>query len=115
MGLKRTPIPKRRAKPRRGPLRSPKYRKWLTHERCAVAQSILSGRLCDVGFSDPAHTQNNGMRSKGPDSSCGPLCHLHHLLYDKNRGVFEEVFGLDMKAIAAEHYARYLAETGATK
>ncbi len=93
--LKRStkPIPKRRAKPRRGPLRSPTYRAWLRLKVCVIV---------GCGFvSEPAHTVNNGMRSKGPDSSCVPLCRNHHREYDAGRKAFEAKYGIDMKTAAS--------------
>lgn len=59
---KRTPRSRRR--PRRGPARSWRYKGWIR-----ALPSVVSGRLgCEA-----AHTQNNGMRSKGSDFSCVPL------------------------------------------
>lgn len=60
---------------------------------------------------DPAHTENNGMSSKGPDSSCGPLCRVHHNEYDAGRAAFEKKYRVDMKAVAADHWKRFCAET----
>lgn len=103
----RTPIRKRRSKPRRGPLRNNKYKQYLYDKPCEVCGNIPS---------DPAHTKNNGTASKGPDSSCAPLCRLHHQEYDhgKNgkRG-FETKYNVVMASIAEEWYTRYLAESGA--
>ena len=53
---------------------------------------------------DPAHTQNNGGSSKGPDSSCAPLCRAHHMEYDNGREAFEEKYGIDMAREAAIHW-----------
>lgn len=108
----RTPVKKRRSKPRRGPMRSKAYRDWLTTKTCAVHfigtyDCFYAWTLCD-----PAHTENNGMASKGPDSSCVPLCRKHHREYDAGRKAFENEYGVDMKAIAAEHYKRFREETG---
>jgi hypothetical protein len=62
---------------------------------------------------DPAHTANNGMGSKGPDSSCAPLCRVHHREYDAGRAAFEEKYGLDMAKEAAAHFRLYrLTEKG---
>ena len=66
---------------------------------------------------DPAHTVNNGRGSKGPDSSCIPLCKIHHNEMDgrlstkiTTKQAFAEKYGLDLAAIAAEHYERYEKE-----
>lgn len=107
------PIPKRRLKPRRGPLRSPEYREWLRTKRCAIYllgvdhKCFPGPRQCD-----PAHTENNGMRSKGPDSSCAPLCRVAHQEYDAGRDAFEVKYGIDMKASAAAHWMLFQLERG---
>jgi len=107
-------IPKKRAKARRGPMRDPKYRRWCSTQWCVVCR-ILSDDQRPPAYHpiDPAHTQNNGTSSKGPDSSCAPLCRKHHDEYDAGREAFEKKYGVDMKALAAEHYERYLQETAA--
>lgn len=109
--IRRTPVRKRRAKPRRGPLRDKGYRDWLKFERCAIANAdCYPGGYAQ---SDPAHTENNGMWSKGPDSSCAPLCRLHHQEYDAGRADFELRYNVDMKATAAKYWARYQQEKAA--
>lgn len=106
------PIPKRRLKPRRGPLRCPAFRAYLRSKRCAIAD--VAGHVCFPGphQCDPAHTQNNGMRSKGPDSSCAPLCRAAHDEYDTGRKTFEMKYGIDMKACAFAHWMLFLIERG---
>jgi hypothetical protein len=91
-------------------MRDPKYRRWLTSCRCLLAVTGYRGSLCDGGPSDPAHTENNGMRSKGPDSSCVPLCRKHHHEYDAGRAAFEEKYRLDMQGLAHMYYMDYLEE-----
>lgn len=82
------PIPKVRHKPRKGPMRDPEYRKWLRERLCAVACEWTRAKdKCIAPPNDPSHTENNGMRSKGPDSSCVPLCRKHHEEYDKGRAL----------------------------
>lgn len=107
------PIPQKRTKARRGPMRDPAYRRWCRQELCAVGVACGS-ETCSPFMRqfDPAHTQNNGMRSKGPDSSCVPLCRKHHTEFDTGRAAFEKKYGVDLKQIAREHYARYLEENG---
>jgi hypothetical protein len=109
--IRRTPVKKRRAKPRRGPLRDAKYRRWLRDRLCAVWRGPDSCFL--LSDCDAAHTANNGMGSKGPDSSCVPLCRKHHREYDAGRKAFEKKYGVDMRAIAAEQWARYEQERAA--
>ena len=97
------PIPRKRAQPRRGPLRCPEYRAWLRENMWCVIGVIEGSEGCrpQLGELDAAHTENNGMRSKGPDSSCAPLCRKHHREYDAGRADFERIHKIDMQAIAA--------------
>lgn len=113
---------KRRTKQRRGPLRDPGYRKYLAGKSCSALSDSPNDEAfegCDYwwhgyGFAtDAAHTENNGMNSKGPDSSCAPLCRKHHREYDAGREAFEKKYRINMKAIAAEHFARYEKEKAA--
>ena len=70
--------------------------------------------------SDPAHTgKTNGMTSKSADTSCIPLCGIHHDEMDGRlntkivtKSQFAEKYGLDLSAEAARHYAAYLKEHG---
>jgi hypothetical protein len=109
-------IPSKRSKPRRGPMRSKPYRDWCNRQWCAVSNTVPGVWLEWFGrysIIDAAHTQNNGMGSKGPDSSCVPLERALHIEYDRDRQAFEEKHKVDMKKIAAEHYERFLAESAA--
>lgn len=115
-GLKRStkPIPRRRAKPRRGPELDPGYVEWLHARKCCVPG-------CFEGPVVGAHTLNNGMRQKGPDSSRVPLCSNpfgadHHAQYDGQkklpngevgREAFEAYYGMDMKREREAHYGLY--------
>ncbi len=69
--LARAPIPKKRAKPRKGPERSEAYKRWIRTLPC------LSCGL--EGKSEAAHTgTDGGMRMKASDYSCLPLCPACH-------------------------------------
>lgn len=103
------PPKKRRGKPRRGPLRDAKYRSFLSVAG-ACAPCAIEGISALWEILDAAHTFNNGMSSKGPDSTCAPLCRIHHQEYDAGRLAFEHKYKLDMKAIAAAWWSRYLTE-----
>jgi hypothetical protein len=114
----RTPVKAKRAKPRRGPMRDPEYRAWCRAHVCAISIGrggcqLFGGHAATVLPSDAAHTLNNGLSSKGPDSSCLPLCRMHHREYDRNRKAFEAKYTVNMAALAAEHFARYQQEKGA--
>lgn len=124
---KRSAIPKRRKKPRRvSVVRDQKYMNWLKDNLCVACHVEFS--LAEPGTFparrllrdiDPAHTdKTNGMRSKGADSSCIPLCRTHHLEMDGHLNTcivtkeqFARKYGLDLAAIAAEHYARFKGES----
>ncbi len=123
----RSSLPRKRSKPRRGPDQAPVYRRWLQENgTCAAClaqvEMALAGRACEweitsgaletldarpafkPGLCDPCHTQNNGMRSKGPGAKCAPLCRRHHLEYDAGREAFEGKYALDMEEIADGWY-----------
>ncbi len=106
-------IPARRTKQRRGPVgipaeewRNPNYRLFLAVEGKCVAcvKEHPNWRWFNC---DPCHTENNGMRSKGRDSSCAPLCRVHHQEYDAGRKAFEERYGIDMQREAAVWFAAW--------
>ena len=110
--LKRRTVPMKakRSQPRRGPMRDRGYMAWLKERWCVSCWrngGPLNGHHAFSGVIDPAHTENNGMRSKGPDSSCAPLCRVHHREYDSGRAAFEAKYGIDMKNEAAAHWAAY--------
>lgn len=103
-------------------MRSKEYREFLReHGRCRVCETHGFIFGCKItmamnGVCDPAHTENNGMSSKGPDSSCAPLCRNHHDQYDGHRKLpngevgreaFEAYYKIDMKREAAMWYAAY--------
>ena len=83
---------KRRTRPRRGPLRCPKFMAWIKTE--------LSCLVCGRRPADPCHTSNNGTSSKGPDSGCVPLCREHHREFDAGRKAFEAKHRVNMAKIA---------------
>jgi len=98
-------------------MRDPKYRRWLKRQHCVVCKKMAETDATKVDFYgcipvDPAHTENNGASSKGPDSSCVPLGRKHHREYDFNRKEFEDKYRVDMKVLAAQYYAQYLKENG---
>ncbi len=113
--IQRSPIKRRRSKTRRGPWRSVAYRRWISeHRSCVSFPNFKPGeRLYGVALSEAAHTDNNGMSSKGPDSSCVPLTPEEHREYDAGRNAFEKKHGIDMQAIAALYWKQYQVEHAA--
>jgi hypothetical protein len=68
-----------------------------------------------MAATDPAHTLNNGRSSKGPDSSCIPLCRYHHDEMDGRLSIrvttkiqFAAKYGLNLAEESAAHYTQYL-------
>ena len=108
-----TSVRKFRAKPRRGPERDQEYKDWLKTRLCVVCakvpRTVYGADVRDWRHMviDPAHTKNNGMCSKGPDSSCAPLCRAHHNEYDAGRDAFEKKYEVDMQIEAKAHYALF--------
>ena len=104
-------------------LRDPGYMEWLKERPCVACmkRAVPVGpcswwRLATI---DPAHTLNNGFSSKGPDSSCIPLCRYHHDEMDgrlstatTTKEQFAAKYGLDLANESAAHYAMYLAGEG---
>ena len=127
--MKRSPIRKKRpGPPRRGPheipakeWRNPGYRAWCTKQQCAIPGCYSNQISWDGGWAEPAHTEFGGMSQKGPDRSCVPLCRTCHDKYDGKSPLintlyghseFEKFYGVDMKFLAAAHWARYLKSRG---
>lgn len=101
--------------------RIPKYRRWLQGCRCVACREYPHLRrysdIPEIDIIDAAHTKNNGRGSKGPDSSCIPLCRWHHDVMDgralvaiTTKAAFAAKYGLNLAAEAAAHYKRFLEE-----
>lgn len=102
--LKRSPVKKRRTKPRRGPWRSKPYRHWIARH-ASILSPLAAPEITAVDpISDPCHTRNNGTSSKGPDFTCVPLTHAEHLEYDAGRKAFERKHGVVMEEIWPRYY-----------
>ena len=61
---------------------------------------------------DPAHTASKrdgqgGMALKGPDSSCAPLCRVHHDEFDAGRYEFQMKYAVDMPREAELHFRAF--------
>jgi hypothetical protein len=107
-----------------GVLRDPEYLGWLRQWPCVACVKAGAPRPTETGLSplwprtaivDPAHTINNGLASKGPDSSCIPLCRYHHDEMDGRLSIaittkkqFAAKYGLDLAQESTAHYAQYL-------
>ncbi len=111
------PIPRIRKRPRKGPMRDKAYRAWCREQACVISGlksgdpiKFDNGSFSRYAIIDPAHSQNNGMRSKGPDSSCVPLERALHEEYDKDKDGFEQKYRVDMRALGRQSYQQYLRE-----
>lgn len=122
---RRTRVKARRSTPRRvSVLRDQEYMDWLKERQCVACKtsfdvfSVKYQPITAFGcLIDPAHTVNNGRSSKGPDSSCIPLCRRHHDEMDGRlntaivtKSQFAAKYGLDLAAEAAAHYALFLID-----
>ena len=90
----RIPIPKKRAKPRRGPERSEKYKAWIR-----TLPSILTGKTpCEA-----CHTgTDGGMRMKASDFSCVPMTRKEHIEYHAtSRAAMERKYGVSFAGACA--------------
>lgn len=116
----RSPVRKKRPGPPRrvSVVRDQKYMDWLKNKPCVAC--VASGHKADAyammpRTSDPAHTaKTNGMRSKGSDESCIPLCRFHHQEMDGQLSTqvttkegFARKYRMDLAAIAADHYSEF--------
>lgn len=91
---------------RRGPWRSLAYRQWISSFSCCICDPFAVSPK-ERGTSQAAHTENNGMRSKGPDSSCVPLCPSHHRSFDQARASFATYHNVDLREKAKEYFAEW--------
>lgn len=117
--MTRSPIRRRRSKPRRVSVdRNQIYKDWLKAEcKCVICLKFhLSPTSIFMVIIDPCHTSNNGASSKGKDSGCAPLCRCHHDQYDGSarlpngevgRKAFEAFYEVDMPKEAATHFAAW--------
>lgn len=108
------PIPRKRAKPRRGPMRDPEYLAFLRSEGKCEPCCILKFDRIPFRESriEAAHGPVNGRGSKGPDNEAIPMCSMHHReQHQEGWKRFEarlSLFGFDRKREAATWYAAYL-------
>lgn len=89
--------------------RSDKYLKWIRQQPCIVTQ------LCS-GKSEAHHEdilKSGGTACKGHDSTCLPLCRLHHAeRHQMGRDTFFERWAIDPAFEIVRHLTRYMVERG---
>ncbi len=116
----RTPLKhKRSGPPRKGPLRLPKYRRWIA-EHFSILQDTNPGNVQGVAVSQACHTgPTNGLSSKASDATCVPLTPEEHAIYDdkSKRPAFEERVkretGKTIEEHARDYFQRWLEEGNA--
>lgn len=110
--LKRStkPIPRKRKKARRGPMRDPGYLRFLRAQLCQISYQWIENRYCETPRPvQAAHGPVNGMGSKGPDSEAIALCPAHHT--EQHRigwRAFERKYYFSRAEKARLWYAAYL-------
>lgn len=113
--LQRTPVTKRRSKPRRGGENDPIYRAWLieTFPLCILWDRVNT--QCSGG-STIHHVRRNGEPRR--DRRTVVLCcghHMHdfgpHSIERLGRKEWERRFGIDLEIVIAETVHRYEMET----
>ena len=132
-----TPIPrnirpkaKRAGKRRVSVLRDRGYRDFLREEgKCLACIWVAKSRgggdeeswraYANIPVTPGRIRSCSGRSSKGPDSSCIPLCDHHHAEMDgrlstkiTTKAAFAAKYGLDLAKEAATHYAAYLIVSG---
>ena len=98
------PIPKKRLRPRRGPVRDAKYLAWIRTQPCAT-EVVHFGRI------EAAHVGPRGLSQKCSDREAIPLCSWHHrfgqLSYHRIGKRFWKVHNLDREQLIADLNRRY--------
>ena len=106
--------------------RSPEYMRWISQLPCCMCVPIVRflATYGDTGIrlSDPAHSGSDGGTSmKSSDSSCIPLCRMHHNQFDGQekcpsgevgRAAFIRYYGLPVDDIVAELNHEWTIRTG---
>ena len=92
-------------KPKRdGRIRSQAHLRWVRAHLCCVANGNCEGPI------EAAHVRTGtggGTGLKPGDNWAISLCRLHHgVQHQRGEGLFETTFGIDMKALAVEFWAR---------
>ncbi len=108
--ITRTPIKRKRAKPRRGRLRDPKYMAWISTLHC-----IVCGR-CQMHPTEVAHVGVRGIGQKCSDRETLPICERHHqtgrYALHKLGKHFWALHGLDKMELIAKYQEAYEAVRG---
>jgi hypothetical protein len=108
----RKPIARKRAKPRRGPLRDPAYLDWIRQQPCAAPDCDCARRLPV----ESAHVGERGLGQKCSDRETIPLCAAHHRTSGNSVHFLGRNFwasaGLNRDSLIGAYNQRYHEETG---
>jgi len=118
----RTPVKRKRTKPRRGPLRDPKYLAWIRTLPCVCCFIFLHGwsrreyfgRRNMAGSSEAAHVGPRGIAQKCSDLEAIPLCGFHHrtgpFAHHRLQKRFWAYWEINRDEFIAELKARFMKE-----
>jgi hypothetical protein len=98
------PLPKKRERVKSGIPRAPK-RIWLRHRKFVRSHyCVVPGcQATDIQFCHIRSAANSGTGLKPHDAHSFPACFNHHAeQHQVGQGTFEDRYGLDLAAIAAE-------------
>ena len=112
--IARTPVKRKRSKPRRGRVRDPKYLAWLRGLACILAGSSFSSPC--GGKTEAAHVGARGLGQKCSDREALPMCANHHRLAGDSHHRAGKLFWahhgfFDVTEVLADYNARFDLET----
>ena len=114
--IARTPVKRKRSKPRRGRVRDPKYLAWIRTLPC-ILSACEHCRCFICAPIEAAHVGERGLGQKCSDRETVPLCAAHHRLdrhsHHRLGHIFWTFHGLTRDAIIADLNARYEREMAA--
>jgi hypothetical protein len=114
--IRRTPVKKRRAKPRRGREADREYLEWILTQPCSVQPcKFVHEHL--FYKTEAHHAGDHGMGQKANDRTAIPLCNFHHREGRTSVHVLGKMFwrfhGLDRDKIIMDLNQRYEQERAA--
>jgi hypothetical protein len=133
--MTRTPIKRKRSKPRRGPVRDPKYLAWIREQPCCLCTYLdlkaqqfidavreIAGTGADITThvsahrqatpTEAAHVGQRGLGQKCSDRETIPLCGVeHHRVGPRSAHklgkLFAEAHGINIAAAVAQYNEMY--------
>lgn len=114
-GMDTSELPLRKVHPHR----SPEYLAWLRTQPCIIKNMVdretEQRHVCwsprvdrfDRPMSDPMHITRLGKGIKADDRLCVPGCRHAHRQSESQERRFEQRYGVNLRELAAEHFARF--------